>query len=165
MILKTPEEVAADKRDAQSDPLVDAQIAKENAEANLATARAEQIRAEMQAPPDEGAMGGLTEKDIMEMEFKYAKLDSDERRDQSRLIESSMANEAEMMRSASAEGISYAKIHADAEKARDKLAADFNLKERAQASDDYFKAARLELDKYREQLRSENAARGFDSIG
>lgn len=164
-LLKTPEQIEADQATQQPDPMQQAEIAKTNAEAELASAKAQEIMAEAQQPPEGAVPEQLSEKDIMEMQFKYDQLQDKELDRRHNMQVELVRRDTAMLELGADENISYQKIAADLQKNSEKNQIEAGIKQQKQQSDDYFNAARLRLDQYREDLRAENLARGFDSIG
>lgn len=158
VLVKPPEEVEAERAGQGPSPLEQAELDKTQSEAELNRARAQEL---VQPQGQQGNPTMEAEVKIMEMELEYAKLQDKERDRQATIHVEMLRRDTALMKVASDEKIAYDKVLADLEKAN----RGFDLQAVKQESEDYFKAAKLELDKYREELRTMNSARGFDSFG
>jgi len=148
-LIKSSEEIERDQQNAQPDPMHEADLRLKNAQAAEIEMKVRQAEG-----GGEGQPAPMSEVEYMKLELEYARLaDKEAERGANMQIEN-MRAQTQMMRVASDENISYEKIRADMEK--------FS---RSQASDDYFKAASLRLDEFRDRLKAINLSRGHDTFG
>ena len=164
MLIKSPEQRKADEAAQEPDPMQTAEVAKLNGEAKLADAKAQEILANLQNPQGDPGQQ-LTQRDLMEMEFKYAELQDRQNQREADMYTEQMRQQTQMMKVASDEKVSYDKIVTDMQLLQQKTNMEANFKQQKQESDDYFAAARLRLDQYSEALKAQNMQAGFDTYG
>ena len=175
-LVKTPEEVAAAQMSAQPDPLQQAEIALKQAQAQATQAKAEadrarvevdRIRAEVAlAEAQNGqSLDVLDHSEVMALELRYAEM-RDKQNDRDLQLQLKLIDrETKLIEIASKEGLAYEQLNAQVSGEREKLLADLQVTQSQRASEDYFNAARLRLDQYKEELRTKNMSRGYDSFG
>jgi len=150
-LIKSPEQVERDRANIPPDEMAAANLQKVQAETDLLVAKAETERGGTGTPEEDGQP---SPDKMVEMQMLFLKL-SDKESDRATQLEvERMRMHTAMMRVASDENIAY-----------DTLMADMERFTRKQSSDDFFKAAQLRLDEFRETLKSINLGKGFDTFG
>jgi len=167
-LVKSPEEAAAEKANQQPDPLQEAEVNLKNAQAQAATARAEADNLRAQAMMIEAQQGQsmdiVDHSEVMALELRYAEM-RDKQNDRDLKLQLALIDrETRLMEIASKEGIAYEQMNKQVSSEREQMLADLQVTNSQQASKDYFDAARLRLDQYREELRTKNASKGYDSF-
>ena len=163
-LVKSPEQKEADAANVQPDPIQQAEVAKLESETNLnnAKAQSEQTRAQESGSRD---MEVIDHAEIMKLELKYAELQDKERDREHDMQKELIRRETKLIEIASKEGLEYEKLNASISSERENLMATLQMDEQTRRSRDYFDAAKLQIDKYREQLKAQNMSMGFDSVG
>ncbi len=172
-LLRTPEEIKVWQSQQQPDPLVQAQVAKENALAGKAVAETEYRRAETQAllPPIDPQTGQpipqqpepLSERDMMDYEIEMAKLQQQEA-DGDRSIQIELIRrDTVMIKVSGASDVALTKIQSDANESESARVFNAMIKQSDDAREDYFKTANLRLEAHRVRLQAVDSSRGFDS--
>ena len=168
-LLRSPEEVTAWQSQQQPDPVAQAEAAKIAAETDKIAAETEEIRADLpQIDPETGQPvpkqgEPMDEKDFMQLELEYAKLQQREAdRDSSVHIEL-IRRDTTMMKVAAASDTELTKIQAQADESRSAREFNAGIQQADAARKDFFDAARLRLDAHRVRLQAKDSARGYDS--
>ena len=156
-LLKSPEQVSREKAAAPPDPMQQLMVEEK-------TAIVEKLRAETAAANAKAQAGGVTEKDVMEMELEYAKLQGGQYQVEAQLEIERTRQNTQLLRAAADEKIAYQQIQSDMEKFYSQREVDTQLRLRKQQSDDFFKAAELRLAEARDRLKTLNLSRGFDTF-
>ena len=176
MLVKTPEEIEADKAAQGPDPMQEAEIALKKAQAEAATAKAQADLARAQADglraqammleaQNAQQIEVVDHSEVMALELRYAEMrDKQNDRDLQLQLEL-IRRETKLTEIAAKQGLEYDKLNAQISSDREKMLADLSITKGQQESADYFDAARLRLDQYKEELRTKNQAAGFDSFG
>lgn len=148
-LLKTPEQVEQEQAQQQPDPIQELEVQERQARIAKLQAETNAIGTSVPQDPNQPSPDKL-----MEVELAYLKL-QDKEADRAAQVEVATINmNTQMMRVASDEKISYQQIMADMEKFQ-----------RSQQSKDYFDAARLRLDEFRDRLKALNLGKGYDTFG
>ena len=175
-LIKTPEEVEAEQANQQPDPLMQAELAlkqaqaeaaKAKAQADMARAQADQMRAQaMMLEAQKGqSMDVIDHSEVMALELRYAEM-RDKQNDRDLKLQLALIDrETKLTEIAAKQGLEYDKLEAKITSDREKALADLQVTQSQQASQEYFDAARLRLDQYKEELRTKNMQKGFDSFG
>ena len=167
-MIKTDEEIAADEANAKPDPMQAAQLAEIESKTNLNNARAEaeQKRGDAALKDAEGQnIQVIDHSEMMALELRYAEM-RDKQNDRDLQLQLKLIDrETKLIEIASKEGLAYDTLNAKISGEREKMLADLQITSSQQQSKDYFDAARLRLDQYKEELRTANMSRGFDSFG
>lgn len=175
-LVKTPEEVEAEAANQQPDPYAEAELAlkqaqaeaaKAKAQADMARAEADKMRAEamMIEATSSQSMDVIDHSEVMALELRYAEM-RDKQNDRDLQLQLKLIDrETKLTEIAAKQGLEYDKLEAKIQSDRERALADLQITESQRQSKDYFDAARLRLDQYKEELRTRNLAKGYDSFG
>ncbi len=162
-LIKTPEQRKEDAANQQPDPVQQAEVDKLKSETAL-----NQAKANSESTKAQGAgaqrMEIIDQADIMKLDLDYARLQDKERDREHAMQIELVRRETKLIEIASKEGLEYEKLNNSISSEREKLMATLQIGTTQQRSRDYFDAARLRLDQYKEELRAQNLARGYDSF-
>ena len=175
-LVKTDEEIEAERANIPPDPLQEAELALKQAEAqaaqakaaaDMARAEADKVRAHaMLLEAQKGqSMDVIDHSEVMALELRYAEM-RDKQNDRDLQLQLKLIDrETKLTEIAAKQGLEYDKLEAKISSDREKTLADLQVTQSQRESKDYFDAARIRLDTYKEELRTRNLQKGFDSFG